>query len=161
MQKLAFGYFAKGINLNFTYFPTKIHMFHVKCYLCTMSKQKFLELCCILSCYCIKLNFMPFACLLSKTIYFVAFSFQNVKIYVMCNVGCSCSTPNVFCFKELPFGLCGVSLKAMFFCFALNWRIFCMYHVFCWYSYFMPTCIKIDYCQFFMALYKICCNILK
>ena len=44
----------------------------------------------------------------------MAFSFQNVKFYATCNVWCSCSTPNVFCFKELPFGLCGVSLKAMF-----------------------------------------------
>ena len=63
---------------------------------------------------------MLVACLFSKYIYLLAFLSQMVKIYDMCNVGCSCSTPNVFCFKELPFGLCGVSLKAMFFCFALD-----------------------------------------
>ena len=55
-----------------------------------------------------------------QTIYFVAFSFQNVKFYAIFNVWHSCSTLNVFCFKELLFTLSGVSLKAMFFCFALN-----------------------------------------
>ena len=35
----------------------------------------------------------------------MAFSFQSVKFYATCNVGHSCSTPNVFCFKELSFTL--------------------------------------------------------
>ena len=39
-------------------------------------------------------------------------------LYVM--FGISCSTLNVLCFKELPFGLCGVSLKAMLFSFVIN-----------------------------------------
>ena len=62
-----------------------------------------------------KIKFHAFCVLLKQTIYFVEFSVQNVKFYAICNVWHSCSTPNVFCFKELPFGLCGVSLEAMFF----------------------------------------------
>ena len=59
MQKSAFSYFAKGILCNFTYFPTKFVYFYVK-------YTSILYYVCVLSKYCIKLNFMPFLYLLSK-----------------------------------------------------------------------------------------------
>ena len=63
---------------------------------------------------------MPFACLLSKllTLWHFHFKMSNSMLYVM--FGILVGTTNVFCFKESPFGLSGVSFKAMFFCFALN-----------------------------------------
>ena len=45
--------------MKFHLFPHKIHMFHVKC-------TSIFYYVCVLSNHCIKLNFMPFACLLSK-----------------------------------------------------------------------------------------------
>ena len=99
--------------MKFLLFPHKSVYFHVKC-------TSILYYICVLSNYYIKFIFMPIVYLVSKYIYLLAFSFQNVKFYAICNVWHSCSTPNVFCFKELPFGLCGVSLKAIFYCFALN-----------------------------------------
>ena len=85
---------------NFTVFPAKSKLWatllRVFCEISLISPQKivcfmsyvllFLHYVCVLSNHCIKLNFMPVACLLSKLFYFVAFSFQNVKFCATHNV---------------------------------------------------------------------------
>ena len=69
LQKWFWGYFAKGIWQNFAYFPTKI--IHFMYY--------------VLSNHCIKYNFMPIACLLSKLIILWHFHFKmsNSGLHVM------------------------------------------------------------------------------
>ena len=69
LQKWFRGYFAKGIWWNFTYFSTKI--IHFMYY--------------VLSNHCIKYNFMPIVCLLSKLIILWHFHFKmsNSGLHVM------------------------------------------------------------------------------
>ena len=79
LQKLAFGYFAKGILQNFGYFPTKF------VYFISIIPLFVLYHVCVLSKYCIKLNFMPFPCLLSKLSVLWHFHFKMSKsmLYVI------------------------------------------------------------------------------
>ena len=64
--------------MKFPLFPHKIHIFYVK-------STSILYYVCVLSKYCIKLNFMPFACLLSKLFILWHFHFKmsNSVLYVM------------------------------------------------------------------------------
>ena len=77
-QKLGLGYFAKGILQNFIYFPTK--------FICFMSN---VLLFCIMFVFyqiiCIKLNFMSFACLLSKLLFCGIFI---SKCQILCYMQC-------------------------------------------------------------------------
>ena len=110
--KLSFCYFAKEFCKISLIFPQNLYIS------CQMYFYFVLCLCFIKILH--KIKFYAFCMFAWQPIYFVAFSFQNIKFYAICNVWCSCSTPNVFCFKELPFALCGVSLKAIIFSFVAN-----------------------------------------
>ena len=78
LAKISFCCFAKCILWNFPYFPTKFIYFIVKC-------TSILYYVCVLSNHCIKLNFMPFVCLLSKLFILWHFHFKmsNFMLYLM------------------------------------------------------------------------------
>ena len=76
--KISFWLLCQGYFAKFHLFPHKIHIFYVKC-------TSILYYVCVLSKYCIKLNFMPFACLLSNLFILWHFHFKmsNSMLYAM------------------------------------------------------------------------------